>query len=157
MARAPFQVLILPFRKPKGYLQFALFQRTDSNTWQFIAGGGEDSETPAEAAKREAFEEAGLPNGCNLFHLDSTTSIPVTAFTDSSIWGEQIYVIPEYSFGIDTQSFAIVLSLEHTQVRWLDYNAAFHLLEYDSNKTALWELNQKLQSLGPRDTVRASI
>ena len=33
---------------------------------------------------------------------------------------------------------------------WLDYETALGLLTYDSNRTALWELNQRLLGLGPR-------
>ena len=38
----------------------------------------------------------------------------------------------------------IVLSAEHTEVRWLSFDDAHELAEYDSNKTALWELDQGL-------------
>ena len=41
MARAPFQVLILPYRKAAaGEYEFAVFSRSDYDCWQGIAGGG---------------------------------------------------------------------------------------------------------------------
>jgi dATP pyrophosphohydrolase len=58
MARAPFQVLVLPYRRrPDGALEYALFQRADSGVWQAIAGGGENLETPEAAAARERLRE----------------------------------------------------------------------------------------------------
>ena len=60
MPRMPFQVHIIPFRKAEdGNFEYAIFRRTDEPYWQGIAGGGEDGESLLEAAKREAFEEAG--------------------------------------------------------------------------------------------------
>jgi dihydroneopterin triphosphate diphosphatase len=73
--RAPFQVLVIPFRVLGSSVEYALFERADLNYWQGIAGGGEDEETPIEAARREVYEESGL-NG-ELITLDSVTSLPV--------------------------------------------------------------------------------
>ncbi|MEC8990461.1 MAG: hypothetical protein VX656_04385 [Candidatus Latescibacterota bacterium] len=38
----------------------------------------------------------------------------------------------------------IVLSAEHAEVRWLNFDDAHQLAKYDGNKTALWELDQRL-------------
>ncbi len=71
-------------------------------------------------------------------------------FADSHYWGESIYVVPEYSFGVDVSGINLRLSVEHGEFQWLAYADAFACLTYDSNKTALWELNQKLLGKGPR-------
>jgi dihydroneopterin triphosphate diphosphatase len=61
MTRAPFQVLIYPYRRiQEDRFEYAIFKRADEGFWQGISGGGEDGESPLEAARREAFEEAGL-------------------------------------------------------------------------------------------------
>jgi broad specificity phosphatase PhoE len=39
---------------------------------------------------------------------------------------------------------AITLSREHTDYRWVAYAEAARLLRWDSNRTALWELNERL-------------
>jgi dihydroneopterin triphosphate diphosphatase len=150
MARAPFQVLVFPYRLMKVEFKYGVFKRSDSGVWQGIAGGGEDSETPIEAAARESLEEAGLPRTCKLLELDSKSSIPVTAFADTASWGDRVFVIPEYSFGIDAQENDIRLSAEHSEQIWVTYEDAIGRLRYDGNITALWELNQKLCGLGPR-------
>ena len=56
--RSPFQILVIPFKKNINQIKVAIFKRKNSLNWQFIAGGGEDNETPLEAAKRESHEEA---------------------------------------------------------------------------------------------------
>jgi dATP pyrophosphohydrolase len=112
--------------------------------------GAEDQESPLEAARREAFEEAGIESGCTYIALDTRTSIPVHYFAESYCWGESIYVVPEYSFGVDVSGINLRLSVEHGEFQWLAYADALACLTYDSNKTALWELNQKLLGKGPR-------
>ena len=58
MARAPFQVLVLPFRRTGGGgVEFAVLRRRDLGLWQGVAGGGEDGEAPGQAAVREASED----------------------------------------------------------------------------------------------------
>jgi len=79
------------------------------------------------------------------------SSVPVTEFKDSYLWSDDLYVIPQYFFGIMAGERQIVLSLEHTEVRWVSFAEAQRLLRYDDNKTALWELDRKLKNLRPGD------
>jgi len=146
MSRAPFQVLIIPFYcSESGKIEYAIFRRRDSGYWQGIAGGGEDKETPLQAAKREAQEEGGVPKNSHFIALDAVCSISVDNFADGTLWDEGVLVIPEYSFGVEIRSRAITLSAEHLEYRWVEYDEALRMLKWDSNKTALWELNQRLQ------------
>ena len=95
MARAPFQVAILPFRPAtSGDAEFAIFRRSDLGYWQVIAGGGENDETAPQAAQREANEEAGIPFTSVLFRLTTTAFVPVTYFKDRGLWPRDLYVIP---------------------------------------------------------------
>jgi dihydroneopterin triphosphate diphosphatase len=151
MARAPFQVLVYLYRKAdSGQLEYALLKRTDQGFWQGIAGGGENAETPLEAARRETFEESGITLTSDFLQLDTIESVPVTEFRDSPLWGEDVYVIPQYCFGVDARKNQIVISREHTEYRWFPYEKARTLVKFDGNKTALWELNQRLRGKGPR-------
>ena len=151
MARAPFQVLVYPYRKVHDdALEYAVLKRSDAGYWQAIAGGGEDGETPLEAAKRETYEEAGIPTNSDFLQLDTVEPVPVTEFTDSYLWGDNVYVIPQYCFGVLVKDRQIVLSAEHTEYAWLTYEAAYNLVKYDGNKTALWELDKRLRGRGPR-------
>ena len=144
MPRAPYQILVIPFRITSDGILYALLQRRDNGVWQGIAGGGEEGEAPEEAARRETFEESGIPGDARLIPLDSTVSIPAIHFQDRHAWGSNRYVIPEYSFGIESPREDLELSEEHTTFLWLPYEEASRLLHFDSNKTALWELNQRL-------------
>jgi dATP pyrophosphohydrolase len=149
MARAPYQVLVFPYRiGADGQPQYALFKRFDLGVWQAIAGGGEDKETPEQAARREASEEAGIPADADLLRLDSTASIPVIYFPEHHLWGTDVHVIPEYSFGIEVKEGTIRLSDEHSECEWLDYGTAHARLRWDSNRTALWELHRRLSAKG---------
>lgn len=54
-------------------------------------------------------------------------------------------VIPEYSFAVMIDNTILNLSHEHTEYDWVDYETAIKRLRYDSNKTALWELDNKIK------------
>ena len=146
MARAPFQVLVLPFRKRgNGVFEYALFQRSDDHYWQGIAGGGEDDESPIDAARREAYEEAGMPRTLSFYPLDMKASIPVEAFKASESWPQNLYVIPEHYFAVEYDD-SLKVSDEHSEFKWVRYDEALRMLRWDSNKTGLWELNKRLTS-----------
>ncbi|MBN2004509.1 MAG: NUDIX pyrophosphatase [Anaerolineae bacterium] len=151
MARAPFQVLVYPYRKTgNGQFEYALMRRADAGYWQAIAGGSEDGETPLAAAKREVWEESGIPQTAEFVQLDTVESIPVIEFRESYLWGENVYVIPQYCFGVAAQDLQIVISHEHTEYQWLSYEKAYQQVEFDGNRTALWELDKRLKGRGPR-------
>lgn len=151
MPRAPFQVLVFPYRKNlQDQLEFVLLLRADGGFWQGIAGGGEDDETPLEAARRETFEETGIKPTSTIMQLDTVESVPVIEFKDSSLWGEDVFVIPQYCFGVSISHSEIKLSDEHSEYGWFTYDQAIQLLKFDGNKTALRELNQRLLGRGPR-------
>jgi len=148
MARAPFQVLVFPYRRlQNGSIDYALFRRSDAGWWQGIAGGGEDEESPEQAAQRESFEEAGIAGEYLLFRLATVNSIPTACFRDSYLWGDDVYVIPEYCFGIEMHDASIELSDEHSEYRWLTYEVAQSMLHFDGNRIALWELHARLANL----------
>lgn len=147
MSRAKMQVLILPFLREGESVLYCIFRRADMGIWQFIAGGGEAGEAPLEAAKRETREESGIGEEAAFYPLESICSIPTQCFSEKSrkAWGEACLVIPEYAFAVEVNSTRIVLSAEHGEYRWVDDLTATRMLKYDSNKTALWELDQKIK------------
>lgn len=146
MARAKYQVLVIPYFIEDSNVQFCLFRRSDMDIWQFIAGGGEEEDISiVESAKREAFEETGISKACKFFKLDTCCSIPVNCFKYAeTIWGKECFVIPEYAFAVRAESTFLQLSHEHTEYNWMTYANAKTMLRYDSNKTALWELNRRI-------------
>ena len=149
MARQPLQVLVIPFRvRPEP--EFAVFHRADGKMWQFIAGGAEDQEDAVQAGQRESAEEAGIPGNLPVVRLDSIASITRSLFSPTEHWPEDLLVVREYSFAIDVGDRRLRLSSEHDDVRWLSYEDASSLLTWDSNRVALWELNERLARAAPR-------
>ncbi len=147
MSRAPFQVLVFPFKiLPGADIRYAVFKRRimDKYYWQAIAGGGEEDETPLQAARREAFEETGIDPGSEFVTLDSMATVPVIRVCGFE-WGPDVLVIPEYCFGVRSTNDNLQLCGEHIEYKWLNYQKAFELLSWDSNKNALWELNHRLR------------
>ena len=139
--RAPFQVIVIPYKIFNDELSVLIGKRTDEGYWQAISGGGEGLESPTEAAKRELLEETSL-EGEDWFQLDSMCMLPKHHYSGHECWEKRILVIPEYSFMVycvEKES----PSEEHTELRWCSANEAQSLLKYDSNKIALWEICQR--------------
>ncbi|MBN2149346.1 MAG: NUDIX domain-containing protein [Anaerolineales bacterium] len=151
MSRAPFQVLVYPYRPAgAGDFLYAVFKRADHHYWQGVAGGGEEGESPIQAARRETFEETGISPNASFLPLQTVEPIPVTEFKDSQLWGEETYIIPQYCFGVLAPSSELTLSQEHSLYCWLPFAEAFRRLKFEGNRTALWELDRRLRGDGPR-------
>lgn len=138
--RAPFQILAIPYKIIDGTLMSCVMHRSDIDQWQFIAGGGEDSETPYDAAKREISEESGIFTD-NILKLTAMAYVPAKCIAERNrkLWPTDTYVIPEYCFAFECYG-DIALSHEHTGYAWLTYDEACKKLKWDSNRTALYEL-----------------
>ena len=142
--RKPKQVLVFLYRKNKnGNYEYCIFYRNRLNFWQGLSGGVEDDETLIETVKREVFEETGIIVN-NIYQLSTVSSIPVVDVMSDFFWGNDVYVVPEYSFGVSLEKYDIHLSNEHKEYKWCLFDEAYEKLKFDSNKTALWELNQRL-------------
>lgn len=142
--RAPFQILAIPYRMVDGTPIYCVFHRSDHGQWQFIAGGGEDQETPSEAAVREISEEGGV-NAAQVIALTSMCYIRADIFPKRHQygWPQDLYVLPEYAFGFECTE-DIKLSHEHTECVWLSFEEVHAKLKWDSNRTALYELHCRL-------------
>jgi dATP pyrophosphohydrolase len=141
MPRAPQQVLVLPYRR-RATLEVAVLHRTDYDVWQFVSGGVEEGEVIEAAARREGMEEAGIVQTASYRKLDAVAMLPACWFPAWATWPEHVLLVPEYSFAVETDT--VTLSAEHDDVRWLGYADAIALLRFDSNRTALWELRERL-------------
>ena len=142
--RLPKQVLIILYRVKNEKIEYCIFKRRDLQVWQFVAGGAEDFDKDIiESAKRELFEETSITD-IELEKLEITTKIPVVNVVKDFMWGKDVFYSEEYSFAVNITNKKIQLSNEHTEYKWVDYKEAKSLLRYDSNKSALWEINEKL-------------
>ena len=66
-------------------MNYAVFQREPSKGgfWQGISGGVEEGESEMDAARREAFEEAGIPLESNLYQIGFKSYNPSLSFQQS--------------------------------------------------------------------------
>ncbi len=146
--RLPYQTLTILYKKSNNKILYAIFYRNSHPIWQFISGGGENNENPIKTVIREIKEETSLTiERKRIKQLDSRTTIPVLNITGNYTWGPKVYVIPEYAFSVEILSDDnIRLSREHKEYKWVEYDEAMNKLKYDSNKTALWELNEKIKN-----------
>ena len=143
--RLPKQVLIIPYRINNKNIEYLMFKRKDFKCWQWISGGVEDFDKDVfEAAKREFFEETGI-NEVELEKLEIVTKIPVVNIVKDFVWGKDVFYADEYAFAVNINGKEIILSNEHEEYKWVVFKEAKELLKYDSNKSALWELNEKLK------------
>lgn len=142
--RAPFQVLVFPYQLHESEVKVLIGKRSDTGYWQGISGGGEDTETSIEAAKRELKEEASL-RGENWVQLESMCMLPKVYYSNHEQWHEHKYVIPEYAFMTRVQT-DVKVSEEHNEFKWLPVAKASQLVKYDSNRVALWEMEQRLNA-----------
>lgn len=146
--RAPIQVLVIPYKLVDGIPQYCIFKRSTGEYWQFIAGGGEDEETPLESAKREAFEEASLEKTLTYYQLVSTFYVPADCISDKhrKYWSADTFVLPEYCFAVNVDNNPIKLSEEHTEYIWATYEKAKEMLYWQTNKVAIFELHNRIKS-----------
>jgi dATP pyrophosphohydrolase len=143
--RLPKQVLIIPYKICNEEIKYCIFKRKDMKIWQWIAGGAESFDKDIlETAKRELWEETQIKDGIEIEQLELITKIPVVNIVKEFKWGKDIFYADEYAFSVNIADKEIKLSSEHEEYEWMNYEDARKLLKYDSNKSALWELNEKL-------------
>ncbi len=97
-----------------------------------------------ESAKREAFEEEAIAKSNKFYRLETMTMIPKIYFTEHKKT-KNLYVISEYCFAVFVKNKKLAISMEYILYAWLNYKDAMHCLIYDSNKTVLWELREKIR------------
>lgn len=142
------QALVFPYYiEDNNTIKYAIFHRKDMNIWQGISGGSEVDEDALDTAKRESFEEAGLGHDLEYFQLDSMTCIPSHIFENARPhWDKNALVFPEFSFGVQVYLKEFKLSHEHINYAWVEYEEAIKMVKYDSNRTALWELDNRIKN-----------
>lgn len=143
--RLPKQVLIIPYRVIDDNVEYCIFRRNSNKVYQWISGGVEDFDKDILAAvKREISEEIGVLDDLEIIELECFTKIPVVNIVKEFMWGDNIFYSNEYCFAVNISDKQIKISKEHSDYKWCSYDDAMDLLKYDSNKNALWELNEKI-------------
>lgn len=144
--RTPKQVLVIPYSIENSTLKLCILRRADLDAWQWVAGGVENDESINDAAIRESSEELGVCcQNYNLLKLETQCSIPKCHFNFQKNNYKNIYTVTEYSFAIELKTFHdINISEEHSEYKLITYHQLKDLKTWDSNRTAAWELRQRL-------------
>lgn len=143
--REPYQVLVILYNNDIE-LKICVFHRKKSDYWQFVSGGKESHDKDLiDTVVREIFEETGLNiKRDEVKTLETITSIPAIWFEELK---ENTILVKENCFAVYLDSFSnISLCDEHDRMLVVTSKEAFDLLQWDSNKTALYELSTKLKN-----------
>ena len=128
------------YRYVKTKLKFLTLKRSKTkiyeHLWQGVAGKIEDGETASEAAIRELKEETGFTPH-KMFVADH-----VSSFYESHL--DRINLVPV--FGIEVRSENVVLSEEHCEYKWLEYEKAYSRLTWNGQKKGLKVIYEMLNS-----------
>mgnify|MGYP000004617665 FL=1 len=112
-------------------IRFLLLKRAKTklyeHLWQGVAGKIEKGETASQAAVRELKEETGL-TPYKMFIADH-----VSSFYES--YKDRINFVPV--FGIEVRKRQIILSDEHCECKWVDFETAYKTLTWNGQKRGL--------------------
>lgn len=127
------QVEVIIFKIVNNQIYFLLLKRNErkGDFWQPVTGGVHEKESLLEAVKRELREETGITK-----YLRIIEDVYYFEF-DAKEYG----ILKEYVFGVEIlPDTNIILSHEHTEMKWCLLDESLALLKYDSNKTAFKKL-----------------
>ena len=128
------------YRWDESDLKYLLLKRHEAkiygHLWQGVAGQLEDGETAVETVIRELKEETGL-EPAKLFVVDH-----VSSFYQS--YKDRMHLVP--IFGVEVDSEEVILSEEHTEYRWVNFQSALELMTWSKQKEAISALNGMLLS-----------
>ena len=126
------------FYQSKDGLEYLLLKRAKTkmyeHLWQGVAGKIEKNEQAWQAAIRELKEETGF-DPARIFIADH-----ISKFYEAH--GDRINLVPV--FGIEVENKNVVLSEEHSEYQWQDFQNAQGLLSWEGQKTGLTVVNKML-------------
>jgi dATP pyrophosphohydrolase len=145
MFRSPFRVFVLPFRKTDfRVFEYAFFKKDYEEKWRYISGEGEINDLALKVARREAFKEAYIPIIAEYYLLKTIFAMPAYSDDHDHYAKRDSYVMPGYYFAVDCSDIELKLSRKNTTYKWFKYDAIIKFLHELNDKTALWELNERL-------------
>ena len=128
------------YKKSDNGFDFLILKRADTkiyeHLWQGVAGKIEKNEKSWQAAIRELKEETGL-NPRKIFIADH-----VSKFYEAH--QDRINFVPV--FGIEVNNEKVILSNEHCDYKWVDFETASSHLVWNGQKKGIYAVNQMLLS-----------
>ena len=117
------------FRKEDSKILFLLLHYP-SGHWDFIKGKMEDGESTHETAIREAKEETGIIDITFLENFEEWINY------DFQYQGELVHKKVVF-FLAETKTKEVMISHEHLDYTWMDYNTSMEKTTFDNAKTVL--------------------
>ena len=128
------------FNRKSKEIRFLLLKRAKTkiyeHLWQGVAGKIEAGETSWEAAIRELKEETGF-EPVRIFVADH-----VSKFYEAH--GDWVNMVPV--FGIEVEDEEVILSDEHCEFKWVDFNTAHQTLIWSGQKDGIAAVFNMLNS-----------
>tara|TARA_Y100000768_G_scaffold136164_1_gene101356 strand:- start:53 stop:514 length:462 start_codon:yes stop_codon:yes gene_type:complete len=128
------------FNRKNKEIRFLLLKRAKTkiyeHLWQGVAGKIEAGETSWEAAIRELKEETGF-EPVRIFVADH-----VSKFYEAH--GDRVNLVPV--FGIEVDNEEVILSDEHCEFKWVDFNTAHQTLIWSGQKDGIAAIFNMLNS-----------
>jgi len=128
------------FNRKNKEIRFLLLKRAKTKVyehlWQGVAGKIEVGETSWEAAIRELKEETGF-EPVRMFVADH-----VSKFYEAH--GDWVNMVPV--FGIEVEDEEVILSDEHCEFKWVDFNTAHQTLIWSGQKDGIAAVFNMLNS-----------
>jgi dATP pyrophosphohydrolase len=138
------KVQVIVYRKEPG-LEFLLLKTSPMRSqqiWQGVTGGVESSDADLKtAALRELNEELKInPRNDKLMG-------PLYSFTfTTNRKGYEGTLATEYCFGYEVSSdYKVSLSDEHSEFKWLSYEQAVELIDYENSKLVIRKIYQAIK------------
>ncbi len=120
---------IVLFRKEDSKILFLLLHYP-SGHWDFVKGKMENGESTHETAIREAREETGITDITFLENFEEWIKY------DFQYKGELVHKKVVF-FLAETKTKEIIISNEHLDYTWMDYNTSMEKTTFDNAKTVL--------------------
>ena len=120
---------IVLFRKEDSKILFLLLHYP-SGHWDFIKGKMEEGESTHETAIREAKEETGIIDITFLENFEEWINY------DFQYQGELVHKKVVF-FLAETKTNQVMISHEHLDYTWMDYNTSMEKTTFDNAKTVL--------------------
>ncbi len=120
---------IILFRKEDSKILFLLLHYP-SGHWDFVKGKMEEGESAHETAIREATEETGITDITFLENFEEWIKY------DFQYQGELVHKKVVF-FLAETKTKEVMISHEHQDYAWMDYNTSMEKTTFDNAKTVL--------------------
>ena len=136
----PIKVQGVMYAKNNDDVRYLIIKRceADGGFWQGVTVTLEEGEMLKECLIREIKEEIGINDIKNISELKQTLQ-----------WSKKSgFIITEYVYAVELNVDAkVILSEEHDDYRWCDFEEAYLLLGKDNNKNTLKMINEELKNL----------